>query len=126
VGANPTRQPLFTVAQRLELLRAVTGKLPNVDIDSFQGLLVNYCARRGARVLIRGLRVSMDFEYELQIAQANADMAPDIDTVFLPTRANYGFLTASLVREIASHRGDVSHYVPEEVCVALRGKFGEE
>jgi pantetheine-phosphate adenylyltransferase len=125
VGANPTRQPLFTVAERLGLLRAVTGDKTNVEIDSFDGLLVSYCGQRGARLLIRGLRVSMDFEYELQIAQANADMAPEIDTVFLPTRANYGFLTASLVREIASHRGDVSHYVPEAVSLALREKFGE-
>jgi pantetheine-phosphate adenylyltransferase len=68
----------------------------------------------------------MDFEYELQLAQANADMAPAIDTVFLPTRANYGFISASLVREIASHRGDVSHYAPEAVCVALRRKFGQD
>ena len=124
VGANPTRAPLFNVTERLELLRAVTGEMPNIEIDSFEGLLVNYCARRGARLLIRGLRVSMDFEYELQIAQANADMAPTVDTVFLPTRANYGFISASLVREIASHRGDVSHYAPEAVCFALRQKFG--
>jgi len=125
VGANPTRQALFTVAERLDLLRTVTAALPNVETDAFEGLLINYCDRRGARVLIRGLRVSMDFEYELQIAQANADLAPAIDTVFLPTRAGYGFISASLVREIASHRGDVSHYAPKPVCEALAKKFGE-
>jgi pantetheine-phosphate adenylyltransferase len=125
VGANPTRHALFSVAERLDLLRAVTGDLSNVEIDAFEGLLINYCARRGARVLIRGLRVSMDFEYELQIAQANADLAPAIETVFLPTRPGYGFISASLVREIASHRGDVSHYTPTAVCQALAKKFGE-
>lgn len=123
VGANPTRSPLFTVDERIALLKVVVAELPNVEVDSFDGLLVDYCARRGARVLVRGLRVSMDFEYELQLAQANADMMPDVDTVFLPTSANYGFVTASLVREIASHRGDVSRYAPAAVCDALRTKF---
>jgi pantetheine-phosphate adenylyltransferase len=96
-----------------------------VEVDSFEGLLVHYCARRGARVLIRGLRATMDFEYELQIAHANADMAPEIDTVFLPTRTNYGFISGSLVREIASHHGDVKRYAPEVVCRALEAKFGK-
>lgn len=123
VGANPSRKPLFTVSERVALLTEVTRDLANVEVDSFDGLLVNYCARRGARVLVRGLRVSMDFEYELQLAQANADMTPDVDTVFLPTSTNYGFVTASLVRGIASHRGDVSRYAPAAVCAALRAKF---
>jgi pantetheine-phosphate adenylyltransferase len=92
-------------------------------VDCFEGLLVHYCVRRGARVVIRGLRATMDFEYELQIAHANADMAPEIDTVFLPTRTNYGFISASLVREIASHRGSVSRYAPDVVCRALKAKF---
>ena len=75
------------------------------------------------RVIVRGLRAATDFEYELQIAHANADMVPRVDTVFLPTRTKYGFVSASLVREIASHGGDVSHYAPAQVCEALRGKF---
>jgi pantetheine-phosphate adenylyltransferase len=124
VGANPTRQPLFTVAERVALLRAVVAAIPNVEVDSFEGLSVQYCARRGARVLIRGLRATMDFENELQIAHANADMAPELDTVFLPTRTNYGFISASLVREIASHHGDVERYAPAVVCRALEAKFG--
>ncbi|MBW2526037.1 MAG: pantetheine-phosphate adenylyltransferase [Deltaproteobacteria bacterium] len=124
VGVHPTRRPLFSVEERVGLIEQVAGSLPNVEVDSFEGLLVDYCARRGARVIISGLRVSMDFEYELQIAHANADMAPDLDTVFLPTRTNYGFITASMVREIASHRGDVRRYAPEIVCQALQSKFG--
>ena len=125
VGKHPTKSPLFSFAERMELIEEVTRGLPTVRIDSFDGLLIHYCERVGARVIVRGLRAATDFEYELQIAHANADMAPKIDTIFLPTRTNYGFVSASLVREIASHGGDVSHYVPGVVCAALKVKFDE-
>ncbi|AUX21101.1 phosphopantetheine adenylyltransferase [Sorangium cellulosum] len=124
VGRHPTKSPLFTYSERLELLRKTTSEVPNARIDSFEGLLIQYCQRVGARVIVRGLRAATDFEYELQIAHANSDMNPGIDTVFLPTRTHYGFVSASLVREIASHGGDVSHYAPAAVCDALRAKFG--
>ncbi len=124
VGVHPTRTPLFNVDERIAMLREAAVPLPNVEIASFGGLLIDFCKRADAHVVIRGLRHSMDFEYELQIAQANADMAPDVETVFLPTASKYGFLTASLVREIASHNGDVSRYVPPNVVAALAGKFG--
>ncbi len=123
VGRHPTRQPLFDVDERVELLRGATSGLTTVEVTSFDGLLIHYCAKIGARILIRGLRHSMDFEYELQIAQANVDMAPDVETVFLPTSSKYGFITASLVREIASHGADVSRYVPPNVLSALAGRF---
>jgi pantetheine-phosphate adenylyltransferase len=123
VGVHPSRTPLFSVEERLSLLRQVTTEMPNVEVVSFDGLLIHFCERLGARLLIRGLRHSMDFEYELQIAQANADMAPGVETVFLPTSLKYGFITASLVREIASHGGDVSRYVPALVVDALKTKF---
>jgi pantetheine-phosphate adenylyltransferase len=123
LGQHPIRSPLFTVDERLELLRRVCAPIPNVEVALFDGLLVDYAQRIGARIIVRGLRAATDFEYELQIAHANADLAPDIDTVFLPTRTNYGFISASLVREIASHGGDVSRYAPPEVCEALRTKF---
>jgi pantetheine-phosphate adenylyltransferase len=124
VGHHPARQPLFTVEERLELLRATCAEFENVQIVAFEGLLVDFCAKIGARVIVRGLRVGTDFEYELQIAHANADLKPQIDTVFLPTRTNYGFISASLVREIASHGGDIARYAPPVVCEALRAKFG--
>jgi len=124
LGQHPTRSPLFTVEERLKLLKEVCAQLPNVEVDLFDGLVVDYAKRVGARIIVRGLRAATDFEYELQIAHANADLAPDIDTVFLPTRTNYGFISASLVREIASHGGDVSRYAPPEVCQALKQKFG--
>jgi len=124
VGRNPQRTPLFTVEERLNLMRAICAPYSNVVVDSFQGLLVDYGKHVGARVIVRGLRAGTDFEYELQIAHANADLRPELDTVFLPTRTNYGFISASLVREIASHGGDVSRYAPPNVCEALKRKFG--
>lgn len=123
VGIHPTRKPLFSADERLALLREVTREHENVEILSFDGLLIDLCRSLGARVIVRGLRAATDFEYELQIAHANADMEPDIDTIFLPTRTNYGFVSASLVREIASHGGDVSRYAPQAVITALTRKF---
>lgn len=124
IGINRTRAALFTVEQRLALMKQICVPYSNVRVESFEGLLVDYGKRVGARVVVRGLRAGTDFEYELQIAHANADLRPEIDTVFLPTRTNYGFISASLVREIASHGGDVSRYAPDTVCAALRTKFG--
>ncbi|HEY4119571.1 MAG TPA: pantetheine-phosphate adenylyltransferase [Byssovorax sp.] len=125
IGLHPTRRPLFTFEERVELLRDVTKDIPNVRIDSFDGLLIQYCERIGARCIVRGLRAVTDFEYELQIAHANADMVPTVETVFLPTRTKYGFVSASLVREIASHGGDVTHYAPAVVATALHAKFAK-
>lgn len=123
LGKHPTRNPLFTIEERMRLVAAVSAHLPNVTVESFDGLLIDYCSRRGARFIVRGLRAATDFEYELQIAHANADLCPEIDTIFLPTRTKNGFISASLVREIASHGGDVSRYAPAVVCEALRKKF---
>jgi pantetheine-phosphate adenylyltransferase len=123
VGRHSTRQALFAIPERVQLLRAVCGEFPNVSVDHFDGLLVDYVRQVGGRVIVRGLRALTDFEYELQIAHANADLAPELDTVFLPTRTRHGFISASLVREIARHHGDVSRYAPEAVCAALRVKF---
>lgn len=123
IGVHPTRHPLFTFDERVALLEEVIKPIPTARVDRFDGLLIHYCKHVGARVIVRGLRAATDFEYELQIAHANSDMDPSVDTVFLPTRANYGFISASLVREIASHGGNVSHYAPEAVCNALRKKF---
>ena len=124
VGRHATKKAFFSFEERLSLIREVTKEMPNVRLDSFDGLLIHFCERIGARVIVRGLRAVTDFEYELQIAHANADMVPRIDTVFLPTRTKYGFVSSSLVREIASHGGDVSHYAPPVVCEALSAKFG--
>jgi pantetheine-phosphate adenylyltransferase len=124
IGVHPTRSPLFSAQEREELLRKVTKHLRNVTIECFSGLLIDFCRQKKARVIVRGLRAATDFEYELQIAHANADLSPDIDTIFLPTRTKHGFVSASLVREIASHGGDVSRYAPPAVCKALERRFG--
>jgi pantetheine-phosphate adenylyltransferase len=125
IGRHPTRSPLFTVEERVELVAHVSAHLPNVTVDPFDGLLIEFCKERRARVIVRGLRAATDFEYELQIAHANADLEPNVDTVFLPTRTKNGFISASLVREIASHGGDVSRYAPALVCEALARKFAK-
>ncbi len=124
VGRHPTKKAFFSFQERMDLLAEVTKGFSNVRVDSFDGLLIQYCQSIGARLIVRGLRAVTDFEYELQIAHANADMVPTIDTIFLPTRTQYGFVSASLVREIASHGGDVSRYAPALVCAALKEKFG--
>jgi pantetheine-phosphate adenylyltransferase len=124
LGLHPRRESLFDMDERVQLLQEVTHSYDNVEVDRFDGLLVEYARRLGARVLVRGLRAQTDFEYELHIAHANADLAPEIDTLFLPTRTRHGFISASLVREIARHGGDVSRYAPEAVCRALEAKFG--
>ena len=95
-------------------------------MTAFAGLAIDYAREMGARVIVRGLRAVTDFEYELQIAHANADLGPEIDTVFLPTRTNYGFISASLVREIARHGGNIERYAPPEVCAIMRQKFSPE
>lgn len=122
-GCHPTRIPLFDRDERLTLLREVCEPFDNVEVDSFDGLLVNYAKQRNVRVIVRGLRAQTDFDYELQIAHANADLAPELDTVFLPTRTRYGFLSASLVRELGRHQADVGRYAPPAVCEALRRKY---
>ena len=124
IGRHPTRSPLFTVDERVDLVSRISTRLPNVTVEPFDGLLIDFCKGKRARVIVRGLRAATDFEYELQIAHANADLEPNVDTVFLPTRTKNGFISASLVREIASHGGDVSRFAPEIVCEALARKFG--
>jgi pantetheine-phosphate adenylyltransferase len=126
IGRHPTRNPLFTVDERLALVSEVSAYLGNVRVEAFDGLLIAYCKQVGAGIIVRGLRAATDFEYELQIAHANADLAPEVDTIFLPTRTNYGFISASLVREIASHGRDVSRYAPAPVCAALEKKFAKK
>jgi pantetheine-phosphate adenylyltransferase len=125
IGVHPTKHPLFSADERKDLIRSIAAHIPNVVVDVFDGLLIEYCAAKEASVIVRGLRVTTDFEYELQIAHANADLRPDIDTIFLPTRTKHGFVSASLVREIASHGGDVGRYAPAVVCEALKKKFAK-
>lgn len=116
VLSNPSKQPLFTVEQRLEQIRHSTRHLTNVEVDSFQGLTVEYAKQRQAKVLLRGLRVLSDFEMELQMAHTNQTLWDGIETVFLATTKEYSFLSSSIVKEIARFGGKISHLVPDNVA----------
>jgi pantetheine-phosphate adenylyltransferase len=114
VLVNPGKAGLFSVDERMELLREAVAQLPNVTIDSFQGLLVDYCRSHDIPVIVKGLRAVSDFEYELQMAQMNRELA-GIETLFVPTAPQVGHLSSSLVKQIAQFGGDVSHLVPKAV-----------
>lgn len=110
---NSSKKSLFTIGERVELLKRVTKDMPNVTIKSFDGLLVDFAKEEKADVLVRGLRAVTDFEYEIQLAHTNHKMLPEVDTVFFTTSVEYSFVSSSLVREIASYGGDISAFVPE-------------
>jgi pantetheine-phosphate adenylyltransferase len=112
---NPNKTPLFPVAERIEQIRQATTHLNNVEVDSFDGLTVTYAKKRGAKVLLRGLRVLSDFEMELQMAHTNKTLSEDIETVFLATSNEYSFLSSSLVKGIAKFGGPIDHLVPPPV-----------
>lgn len=124
IGHNPAKRGLLSLDQRLEVLRSVAAGLPNVRVDVFEGLLVDYCRRVGALAILRGLRTVTDFEFEFKIGLANRDMAPEVETVFLFTDPNLLFVSSSLVREIASHGGDVRRYVPPAAHAPLLRALG--
>jgi pantetheine-phosphate adenylyltransferase len=123
VAVNVRKEPLFTTQERMDLIRAAGGPEPRLEVDAFQGLLVDYVLRRGARIVVRGLRAIADFEYEFQLAHMNRRLAPGVDTIFLPTTQENFYVSSSLVKEIASFGGDVSGVVPEAVYRALKTKF---
>lgn len=108
---NSAKTPLFSVEERVKMLREVTKHLPNVEVKSFDGLTVDFTRACGANGLVRGLRAVTDFEYELQIAQLNRVIAPEIDTVFLTTNLKYAYLSSSSVKEVAAYGGDISSFV---------------
>lgn len=119
VSRNLNKVPLFSVEERIALIRNCTQHLPNLQIDSFDILTVNYVQARQGNVLLRGLRVLSDFEYELQMAHTNKSLVPQIETVFLATSNEYSFLSSSLVKEIAKFGGSVAHLVPANVAIEL-------
>ncbi|MUL35883.1 pantetheine-phosphate adenylyltransferase [Gloeocapsopsis dulcis] len=116
---NPNKTPLFSVQQRLEQIRISTSHLTNVEIDSFDGLTVNYAQMRQAQVLLRGLRAISDFEAELQMAHTNKTLSAHIETVFLATSNEHSFLSSSVVKEIARFGGSVDHLVPQHVALDI-------
>lgn len=124
ISVNPNKKELFSVEERYALLKEVTKQFDNVIIDTSTQLTVEYAKSIGAKVLVRGLRATMDFEYELQLAFANQYLDDDIEMAFLMTRANHAFISSSTVKEIAMHHGPIDDLAPACVCQALREKLG--
>lgn len=120
---NNGKSPLFSVDERVNMLKAVTADMENVEIMSFSGLLVNFAREHGVKVIVRGLRAVTDFEYELLMAQTNRVMDEGIDTIFFSTDLEYSYLSSSIVREIASYGGDISKFVPASVEKMILDKF---
>ncbi|HBI7264056.1 TPA: pantetheine-phosphate adenylyltransferase [Listeria monocytogenes] len=120
---NSSKKPLFTIEERMEMIRQVTAHLPNVQVESASGLTVDYAATRGATAIVRGLRAVSDFEYEMQIASMNRTLNADIETFFVMTNTKYSFLSSSMVKEVAQYQGDISELVPEIVNKAVQAKF---
>ena len=121
---NITKKSLFTVEERMEMLREVSTQYGNVRVDSFHGLLVDFCEANGISAVVKGLRAVSDFDYELQMAQMNYSMAK-VETMFMTTNPLYSFLSSSLIREVAKYGGDVSGLVPEQVIGQLRARLAE-
>lgn len=120
---NSAKRPLFTAQERVEMLKLVAQDIPNVSVETFDGLTVDFAKSRNATVMFRGLRAVTDFEYEIQIAQTNHAVMPDIDTVFLTTSVQYSYLSSSIVKEVASYGGDITKFVPENILPLVLDKF---
>ena len=123
VLTNSAKTPMFTAAERVDMIKEVTGHLPNVSVKEFGGLTVDFARENGAGFMVRGLRAVTDFEYELQLSQTNRKIAPDIDTVFLTTSLQYAYLSSSIVKEVASYNGDISAFVPGFVAEMIQEKI---
>lgn len=127
LATNPRKQPLFSTDERVSFIRdAVGDRDSKLDFDSFEGLLVDYCRRVGARFIVRGLRALADFEYEFQFAHMNRRLAPGLDTVFFMTDERNHYVSSSLVKEVASFGGDVTGLVPPQVATALAAKLSSD
>jgi pantetheine-phosphate adenylyltransferase len=122
VMVNKTKQTLFTVEERIEMTKEVTSKFPNVKVDSWSGLLVDYCKTNDISIIVKGLRAVTDFDYELQMSQINLQLQ-GVETLFISTAPAHSFLSSSLVKEIASHGGDVSSYIPAVLLERLKDRL---
>lgn len=120
---NSAKKSLFSVEERVSMLKELTKDLPNVEVTSFDGLLVDYMREIDASIIVRGLRAVTDFEYELQIAQTNHIENTDIETIFLTTNLQYSYLSSTIVKEFASYGGDISKFVPEQFVDRIYEKY---
>ena len=124
VARNSQKNALFATEERVELIQDVMKGEARVTVDTFSGLLIDYVASRKAHVIIRGLRAISDFEYEFQIAQMNSTIGQEIETLFMMTSLQYGYLSSSIVKEVCSLNGDIDRFVPHEVKLAVKLKYG--
>ncbi len=122
VAVNINKNPLFTEAERKDMLKQVCRKYKNVKVDSFTGLLANYAVKKKASVIVRGLRAVSDFEYEFQMSLTNRKLAPKVNTIFLMPHEKYTYLNSSLVRELSKFNGNIKDFVPAEVIKKLKEK----
>ena len=120
---NSAKKSLFSVSERVKMLSELLEGHDNIKVESFDGLLVDYARSKEASIIVRGLRAVTDFEYELQIAQMNRTIYSEIDTIFLTTSLEYAYLSSSIVKEVASYGGDISHFVPESIIPKIYEKF---
>ena len=120
---NSAKNALFTVEERVAMIEDLVRQYPNMTVDSFDGLLVDYAKKKEAAVIIRGLRAVTDFEYEIQIAQTNKVEYPELETIFLTTGLHYSYLSSTIVREFASYGGDISRFVPAEIIPLIQAKY---
>lgn len=120
---NSSKSPLFSVEERVKMLKEATKELENVQVVEFEGLLVDFAKEMDAKVVIRGLRAITDFEYELQMTQTNHKLEPDVETLFLTTSIEYSFLSSTTVKEVAAFGGDITQFVPEVVVKAIEEKM---
>ena len=125
VAYNVDKEGFLPVKTRVKLIQESTKDIPNVEVDCFQGLTIEYAKKRGADVLLRGLRTSFDFEYEMQLSQTNQVLYNNIKTVFLITKPEYNFISSSCVREILLNKGDIRNFVPEPVAKYLNSKYDD-
>ena len=123
VARNSEKEGLFSVDERIEMIEATVGDNSCLQVDTFNGLLVDYAAEKGANVILRGLRAVSDFEYEFQLAQMNHAVQPQVETLFMMTSPSYGYLSSSIVKEVAAHKGKIDAFVPAPVKKALEAKF---
>ncbi len=123
---NHSKQPLFSLDERVTLVQTVIAEFTNVNVLGFDTLLVEFAREQGARVILRGLRAVSDFEYEFQLAGMNRRLSPNLETMFLTPAEQYEFISSTMIREIARLQGDVSSFVPASVCQALTKKFKQE
>ena len=120
---NKQKNPLFSIDERVNMIKELTENLDNVKVDSFEGLTVDFAKAKDAQVIIRGLRAVTDFEIEIQIAQSNKVQYPDLETLFMPTSLKYSYLSSTVAKEFASYGGDISLFVPQEIIPLIEAKY---